>query len=165
MKTGVADTARMADNRQAGGQPQKEFTLTTDRSENNEVVTQSAVTQAAPSTIADLPEGVQSIVNVLDDRRAVDVVVLDLRGVSESLDCFIVATGESSLQLRALEESVHYQQKLEGRLPRGVEGPSDRWVLLDYGPVVVHLMSPEARDFYDLEGLWADAQRVEVTPI
>ena len=120
--------------------------MTTDRSENNEVVTQSAVTQAAPSTIADLPEGVQSIVNVLDDRRAVDVVVLDLRGVSESLDCF-------------------YQQKLEGRLPRGVEGPSDRWVLLDYGPVVVHLMSPEARDFYDLEGLWADAQRVEVTPI
>ncbi|MBW7915751.1 MAG: ribosome silencing factor [Trueperaceae bacterium] len=106
----------------------------------------------------------QCVVDALDDKRAVDVVVLDLRDVSDSLDCFVVATGESSLQLKALEESVHARQKAEGRLPRGVEGPSDRWVLLDYGPVVVHLMSPEARDFYDLEGLWADAERVEVTP-
>lgn len=114
--------------------------------------------------LTDLPEGVQSVVDALDDKRAVDVVVLDLRGVSDSLDCFIVATGESSLQLKALEESVHARQKAEGRLPRGVEGPSDRWVLLDYGPVVVHLMSPEARDFYDLEGLWADAERVDVKP-
>lgn len=113
---------------------------------------------------AALPEGVQCVVDALDDKRAVDVVVLDLRDVSDSLDCFVVATGESSLQLKALEESVHARQKAEGRLPRGVEGPSDRWVLLDYGPVVVHLMSPEARDFYDLEGLWADAERVEVTP-
>jgi ribosome-associated protein len=48
--------------------------------------------------------------------------------------------------------------------PRAVEGPSTRWVLMDYGGVVAHLMSPEARDFYDLEGLWADAPRVPVTP-
>lgn len=111
-----------------------------------------------------LPEGVQTIIDALDDKRAVDVVVLDLRTVSDSLDCFVLATGESSLQLKALEESVYGRQKAAGRLPRGVEGPSDRWVLLDYGPVVVHLLSPEARDFYDLEGLWADASRVEVTP-
>jgi len=120
--------------------------------------------KAAEAGVADLPEGVQSIVDALDDKRAVDVAVLDLRGVSETLDCFVVATGETSLQLKALEESVHGRLKAEGRLPRGVEGPSERWVLLDYGPVVVHLMSPEARDFYDLDGLWADAQRVEVTP-
>jgi len=54
--------------------------------------------------------------------------------------------------------------KAAGHLPRGVEGPSNRWVLLDYGTVVVHVMSPDARDFYDLEGLWADANRVEVVP-
>ncbi len=120
--------------------------------------------QAAATSLADLPEGVQSIVDALDDKRAVDVAVLDLRGVSETLDCFVVATGESGLQLKALEESVHVRLKAEGMYPRAVEGPSERWVLLDYGPVVVHLMSPEARDFYDLDGLWADAQRVEVTP-
>lgn len=113
---------------------------------------------------AGLPEGVQTIVDALDDKRAVDISILDLRDVSDTLDCFIVATGESSLQLKALEESVLTRAKSEGRLPRGVEGPSDRWVLIDYGPIVVHLMSPEARDFYDLEGLWADARRVDVPP-
>lgn len=135
--------------------------MTTDRTDDHEANSELATPEV---TLADLPDGVQSIIDALDDKRAVDVVVLDLRGVSSTLDCFIVATAESSLQLKALEESVHGKQKSEGRLPRGVEGPSDRWVLLDYGPVVVHLMSPEARDFYDLEGLWADAARVQVAP-
>lgn len=109
-------------------------------------------------------EMVQQIVNTLDDRRAKDITVLDLSEVSESLDYFIVATGESTLQLKALEESVREQLKSQGELPRGVEGPSDRWILIDYGAVIVHLMSREARSFYDLEGLWADARQVEITP-
>ncbi len=110
------------------------------------------------------PEDVQLIVNALDDKRAHEIKVLDLRQVSSSLDYFVIATGESSLQLKALEESVRERLKASKKLPEGVEGPSDRWVLLDYGTVVVHLMSPEARDFYDLEGLWADATPLEVTP-
>lgn len=110
------------------------------------------------------PEAVQLIIDALDDKRAKDVTVLDLREVSTSLDFFIIATGESSLQLKALEESVRERMKADKVLPDGVEGPSDRWVLLDYGTVVVHLMSPEARDFYDLEGLWADATTLEVSP-
>ncbi len=107
---------------------------------------------------------VQQIVDILDDRRAKDITVLNLSKVSESLDYFIVATGESSLQLKALEESVREKLKQAGELPRGVEGPSDRWILVDYGAIIVHLMSREARSFYDLEGLWADAEQVEVTP-
>ncbi len=110
------------------------------------------------------PAAVQLIIDALDDKRAKDVTVLDLREVSTSLDFFIIATGESSLQLKALEESVRERMKADKVLPDGVEGPSDRWVLLDYGTVVVHLMSPEARDFYDLEGLWADAATLEVSP-
>lgn len=110
------------------------------------------------------PAAVQLIIDALDDKRAKDVTVLDLREVSTSLDFFIIATGESSLQLKALEESVRERMKADKVLPDGVEGPSDRWVLLDYGTVVVHLMSPEARDFYDLEGLWADATTLEVSP-
>lgn len=110
------------------------------------------------------PEEIQVIVDALDDKRAKDVKVLDLREVSTSLDFFVIATGESALQLKALEESVRERLKADRVLPDGVEGPSDRWVLLDYGTVVVHLMSPEARDFYDLEGLWADAAELEVAP-
>lgn len=111
-----------------------------------------------------LEDMVQQIVDTLDDRRAKDITVLNLNKVSESLDYFIVATGESSLQLKALEESVREKLKQAGELPRGVEGPSDRWILIDYGAIIVHLMSREARSFYDLEGLWADAEQVEVTP-
>jgi ribosome-associated protein len=111
-----------------------------------------------------LPEEVQLIVDALDDKRAKDIVVLDLAEVSDTLDYFIVATGESHLQLRALEDGVRERLKEHGYQPRGVEGPSDRWVLIDYGGVVAHIMSPEARGFYDIEGLWADARRVQVTP-
>ncbi len=113
---------------------------------------------------ATVPEEVQLIVDALDDKRAKDVVVLDLSSVSATLDWFIIATGESSLQLGALEDGVIDRLKASGHRPRGVEGPSDRWLLLDYGGIVAHLMSPEAREFYDLEGLWADADRVEVAP-
>ena len=107
---------------------------------------------------------VQKIVDALDDKRAKNITVLDLLGISSSLDFFVVATGESEPQLKALEDAVKERLKEEGTYPKGVEGPSNRWVLLDYGNVVVHLMSPDARDFYDLEGLWADAEVVEVAP-
>ena len=118
----------------------------------------------AEQTAVDIPEEVQLLVDALDDKRAVDIAVLDLRGTSDTLDWFIIASGESSLQLKAMEDAARETLKSAGYQPKGVEGPSNRWVLLDYGYVVAHLMSPEARDFYDLEGLWADADRVEVTP-
>jgi ribosome-associated protein len=114
--------------------------------------------------VGEVPEALQGIVDALDDKRAVDIVVLDLHAASDTLDYFVVATGESILQLKALEDSVRERLKTTGVLPQGVEGKSNRWILLDYGQVIVHLMSPEARTFYDLEGLWADATRLEVAP-
>lgn len=111
-----------------------------------------------------MPREVQLIVDALDDRRAKDITVLDLQHVSETLDFFIVATGESSVQLKAMDERVREKLKEAGISPKGVEGPSTRWILIDYGFIVVHVMSPEARDFYDLEGLWADAEALAVTP-
>lgn len=119
------------------------------------------VREATPAAV---PTEVQVVVDALDDKRAVDIAVLDLRSASETLDWFIVASGESNLQLKALEDSVREGMKKAGHYPKGVEGPSARWVLIDYGAVVVHVMSPEAREFYDLEGLWADAERVAVQP-
>jgi ribosome-associated protein len=111
-----------------------------------------------------VPDEVQLIVDALDDKRAKDIAVLRLEEVSESLDWFVVATGESSLQLQALEDGIRERLKAAKVPLKAVEGPSSRWVLMDYGFVVAHLMSPEAREFYDLEGLWADAPRVPVTP-
>jgi ribosome-associated protein len=113
---------------------------------------------------ATIPTEVQTIVDALDDKRAKDIVVLELTNVSSTLDYFIIASGESSLQLKALEDSVHYRLKEEKILPKGIEGPSQRWILLDYGYLVVHVMSPDARKFYDLEGLWADARKLDITP-
>lgn len=110
-----------------------------------------------------IPE-LQLIVDALDDKRAKDVRVLDLTPLTASVDAFVIATGESIPQIKALEDAVRERMKDSGRMPRGVEAPSSRWVLLDYGGVVVHVMSPEAREFYDLEGLWADAQPIEVEP-
>jgi len=124
----------------------------------------STTHESQPAAVSDVPHEVQVVVDALDDKRAVDIAVLDLRSASETLDWFIVASGESSLQLKALEDSVREGMKKAGHYPKGVEGPSARWVLLDYGAVVVHVMSPEAREFYDLEGLWADADRVAVQP-
>lgn len=106
----------------------------------------------------------QTIIDALDDRRAKDIVVLDLSDVSATLDYFIVASGESALQIKAMETSVREQLKGEDVVFKGVEGPSERWVLLDYGDIIIHLMSPDAREFYDLEGLWADADRLDVSP-
>ncbi len=111
-----------------------------------------------------VPPEVRLIVDALDDKRAKNVLVLDLQGVSDTLAYFVVATGESSLQLKAMEDGVRERLKDQGVLPKGVEGPSSRWILLDYGLIVVHLMSSEARSFYDLEGLWADAHPLLAAP-
>ena len=127
------------------------------------------MSESTQSTVPDsgvpehLPE-LQWIVDALDDKRAKDVRVLDLSPLTASLDCFVIATAESQPQIQALENAVKESMKDHGRLPRHIEAPSSRWVLLDYGAVVVHLMSSEAREFYDLEGLWADAETLDVTP-
>ncbi len=114
---------------------------------------------------ADTKALIKQITTALGDKKADNITVLDLRGVSQSLEFFVLATGTSTPHLKALGATVKdYLRSSEGLRPEHVEGPSDRWVLLSYGPVVVHLFSPEARAYYDLESLWADAERVPVYP-
>jgi ribosome-associated protein len=97
---------------------------------------------------------------IAESRRAEDVVVLDLRGQTLVTDYFVICTGTSRVQIRALTEAI--ADGLTDVAPRGVrEGDEDAgWVLLDYGDVVVHVFSPEARKFYRLERLWGEAQVV-----
>jgi ribosome-associated protein len=103
-----------------------------------------------------------AIVGAAVERRADDVKVLDLSGVSTTLDFFVIATATAGLQLNAVQENVK-QKAMEAGLPRPtVEGPSERWLLMAFGAsIVVHLMTREAREYYDLEGLWSDAQLVK----
>lgn len=94
------------------------------------------------------------------DRKAEDVVALDLRGISSATDTFLIATGNSDVHVRAIAEHLIDELKKEGVRPAHVEGMSGgRWVLIDYIDLVVHVFHPEARQFYQLEELWGDAPR------
>lgn len=104
----------------------------------------------------------RAIVDAARERRAEDVVVLDLTDVSSSLDYFVICTATAGLQLNAVQENIR-EKAQEAGLPRpSVEGPSERWLLLSFGgAVVVHIMTKEAREYYDLEGLWSDAHPLD----
>ena len=99
------------------------------------------------------------------DKKAESPVVLDVRGLSGVADYFVLLSAESDRQAAAVADAVDDRLTAMGAQRLGAEGRSGGgWVLLDFGDVVVHVMSPEARGFYDLEGLWADAPRVPVAP-
>jgi ribosome-associated protein len=110
----------------------------------------------------DLKTQLRVIRDALLDKKGEQVTVLDLTKVSDTLDYFVIASGNSQPQLQALERSVREKLLEIGVRPTSVEGPSPRWVLVNLGAILVHLMTPEARKFYDLEGLWADGHRVEL---
>jgi ribosome-associated protein len=99
------------------------------------------------------------------DKKALDVVVLDVRGLASYAEYFVIMTAESDPQLDAIAENIEAGLRQMGERPMGVEGAhGGRWVLLDYGDVVAHVFYQDTRAFYDIEGLWADAPRVLLPP-
>jgi ribosome-associated protein len=98
------------------------------------------------------------------DKKAEDVLVLDVRGLTSYADYFVLMTADSDRQAGAIADQVDLKLKEGGARKVGAEGyESGRWILIDYGDVVAHVFNREARGFYDLEGLWADAPRLAVT--
>ena len=96
------------------------------------------------------------VVDALDDLKAVDTKIVDVRGLSSVMDFLVVASGDSSRHIKSLADHVVVKAKEAGCTPIGVEGENDAdWVLVDLGDVVVHVMQPAARSFYDLERLWS----------
>jgi ribosome-associated protein len=94
------------------------------------------------------------------DRKATDVVILDLREISSVTDYFVLCTGRSDVHVRAIVERIETGLAEQGERPLAREGVAyGSWALLDYGDVVVHIFQPEARAFYDLERLWGQAPR------
>jgi ribosome-associated protein len=112
------------------------------------------------ATQSDAPQVVRRAAELARDLKARDVVGLDLRGISSATDFFLLASGRSDVQVRAIAEHVVEELKKEGVRPEHVEGlQGGRWVLVDYIDFVVHVFHPQARDFYQLESLWGDAPR------
>ncbi|HSJ33144.1 MAG TPA: ribosome silencing factor [Longimicrobiales bacterium] len=92
------------------------------------------------------------------DRKGVDMLVMDLRGISNATDFFFLVSGTSDMHARSIAEHIIEELKKEGVRPSHVEGlRSGRWVLIDYIDFVVHVFHPAAREFYQLERLWGDA--------
>jgi ribosome-associated protein len=93
-----------------------------------------------------------------EDRKALDIVELDLRSVVDYTDYFVICSGGSDRQVKGIHDAIHIGCKDEhGLLPRRVEGLTQaRWVLMDYLDVIVHLFVPEVREFYALERLWGE---------
>ena len=103
----------------------------------------------------------QRAVQVALDNKAQDVVLLDLRGVTDMTDFFLIASGTSDTHVRSLGENIIAELKKEGSPVHHVEGlEKGRWVLLDFVDFVVHIFHPTLRNFYQLERLWADAEQV-----
>ena len=116
-----------------------------------------SITPVSPSSV-DMPREVARVVDLLFDRKALNVNLLDLRGVSSATDWFVIAWGTSDTHVSAIADSVLDGLKKEKVRPLNVEGQREgRWVLIDYFDFVVHVFHPAAREFYQLERLWGDA--------
>jgi ribosome-associated protein len=95
------------------------------------------------------------VIEALDDLKAVNTVSLDVTDLTDVMDYMVVASGTSNRHVKSLADNVCMEAKKQGMRPIGVEGQdAGEWVLVDFGDVVVHLMLPATRDFYDLERLW-----------
>lgn len=126
---------------------------------------------SAPRTVATrrktaaprLPRIVNGAVNATLDKKAVDVVVLDLRKAGGFTDFFVICTGTNPRQINAIADSVEERLRVDfGERPHLTEGiEKSQWILLDYFNFVVHIFSRECRDFYELERLWGNAERHE----
>ena len=105
----------------------------------------------------------RQIAKILDDKKALDVKVLHIGTLTSIGDYFVVATGTSTTQVKALADEVDKQLSDEGLGPKRIEGyQSASWILMDYYDVIVHIFLQETREFYALERLWSDAPAVEL---
>lgn len=120
---------------------------------------------ATPATkYSDLDEGLQLAIRAAADKKALNIVGLDLRSIASFTEHFIIATGKNQRQVQAIaDEIVERLKKEKGLRAVRVEGyRTGEWVLLDYGDFVFHIFNETAREFYDLERLWRDARKIEM---
>jgi ribosome-associated protein len=112
---------------------------------------------------ARLPRQVELAIRAAEDRKAVDLAVLDLRKAAGFTDYFVLCSGTNPRQIRAIADATTEALAAEGAKPAHVEGyEQSEWILLDYFDFIVHIFAPETRQFYGLERLWGNAERIEI---
>lgn len=108
-------------------------------------------------------EALKIAVNAADDKKAHDLVVLDISNIASFANHFLLCSGDSSRQIQAIADEIERRLKAAGVRPSHVEGyQNSEWILMDYMDLVVHIFSRNARVFYDLERLWRDAKKMDV---
>ena len=110
-----------------------------------------------------LPAQIDLAIGAAEDKKAVDLIVLDLRKAAGFTDFFVIASGTNPRQVRAIADAVMEALAADGAKPAHVEGyDRSEWILIDYFDFIVHVFAPETRVFYGLERLWGNAERIEV---
>jgi len=119
-------------------------------------------TAVLPESLSDPKALAMAIANAAWSKNGFHTRIYDVRKLVDYTDMFVILTGRSDRQVSAIAEAIQTDLKAQGALPSGVEGKkASTWILLDYGNVVVHVLEKNARDYYDLDKLWVDAEVVE----
>ncbi len=110
-----------------------------------------------------LNKAIKTAVSAALDKKAENIVVLNVKKIVDYTDYFLILSGNSTRQNQAIYDSIMESLKKLKRKPLHVEGVErGEWILLDYGSFIIHIFSPRAREYYDLESLWGDAKKVEL---
>ena len=108
---------------------------------------------------------VKTAVKAIDSKKGENIEVIGITDLTIIADYFVIATGTSTTQVKTLADEVEYQLSLKGVEPHHIEGEKIPWVCLDYGSVVVHIFYKDQRDFYQLERLWEDGNKIDIATL
>lgn len=103
--------------------------------------------------------------NALNEKKAMNIEAIKVADLTVITDCFLIATATSSTHVHSLADEVEEKLAKEGFLPRQIEGRATGWILLDYGTVIIHVFTQQMREFYNLEHLWSDGEKVDIDKI
>ena len=110
-------------------------------------------------------EKAKNIAKILDKKKAIDIIGIETKELTVMSDYFVIASGTSNTHVRALADEVDDEMKKLGDEVDHIEGRATGWILLDYNDVLVHVFQPESRQYYNIERLWNDAARVDLSDV
>lgn len=105
----------------------------------------------------------ETAIKALDEKKAIDIRAIGIADLTVMAELFVIAAGTSGTHVRALADEVEYKMEQAGFTPRQIEGRATGWILLDYHDVIVHIFTPDQRENYNLEKLWADGEEIDIS--